>query len=173
MGTENGYTFHPQKIPPYDAFGMCNPFYIGPILPSGIMPYEKGCTRGGRGGGVPAGGGLVGEGPGGGKGSLAQLLGSNLPTCWDKNVLEVVLEKDDRGMFMVSQEDCACARLLAKLGIDQRPGVHLETVQICPTVTIQEPLKRHFQNTPYLSQSDNFSIFGGCPEFGNFQNFSF
>ena len=64
---------------------------------------------------------------------MAQLLGSNLPTCWDKNVLEVVLEKDDRGMFMVSQEDCACARLLAKLGIDQRPGVHLETVQICPT----------------------------------------
>ena len=45
LGTENGYTFHPQKIPPYNAFGMCNPFYIGPILPSGILPYEIGWYR--------------------------------------------------------------------------------------------------------------------------------
>ena len=42
FGTENGYTFHPQKIPPYNSLGMCNPFYIGPILPSGILPYEIG-----------------------------------------------------------------------------------------------------------------------------------
>ena len=42
LGTENGYTFHPHKIPPYNAFGMCNPFYKGPILQSGILPYEKG-----------------------------------------------------------------------------------------------------------------------------------
>ena len=46
LGTEIGYTFHPQKIPPYNAFGMCNPFYIGPILPSGILPYEIGWDRG-------------------------------------------------------------------------------------------------------------------------------
>ena len=24
LGTENGYTFHPQTIPPYNALGMCN-----------------------------------------------------------------------------------------------------------------------------------------------------
>ena len=36
-------------------------------------------------------------------------------------------------------------------------------------VTIQEPLTRRFQNTPYFSQSDNFSIVGECPKFGNFQ----
>ena len=39
--------------------------------------------------------------------------------------------------------------------------------------TIQEPLTRPFQNTPYFSQGDNFSIFDGCPKFGNFQNYSF
>ena len=38
-------------------------------------------------------------------------------------------------------------------------------------ITIQEPLTRPFQNTPYFSQSDNFSIFDGCPKFRNFQNF--
>ena len=27
------------------------------------------------------------------------------------------------------------------------------------------------QNTPYLGQSDDFSAFGGCAKFGNFQNF--
>ena len=28
FGTVNGYTFHPQKIPPYNAFGMCNPLSL-------------------------------------------------------------------------------------------------------------------------------------------------
>ena len=62
--------------------------------------------------------------------SWAQLLGSSLPSNWDKNVLEVILQKDDRGAFNVSDEDCA--RLMKKLGLDQRPGIHVETVQICP-----------------------------------------
>ena len=66
----------------------------------------------------------------GGK-SFAEVLGSNLPTNLTKNILEVVLEKDDKGAFMVSDEDCA--RLLRKLGLDPTPGVQVEGVQICPT----------------------------------------
>ena len=74
--------------------------------------------------------GSSGVGPGSSRITWAQRLGSNLPSTWSKNVLEVVLEKDDRGAFIVNEEDCA--KLLTKLGIDQRPGVHLEMVQICP-----------------------------------------
>ena len=36
--------------------------------------------------------------------------------------------------------------------------------------TIQEPLERGFQNTPYFGQTDNFSTVGGSPKFGFFQN---
>ena len=39
--------------------------------------------------------------------------------------------------------------------------------------TIQEPLQKAFQNTPYLGQSDDFRTFGGFPKFGNFQNFNY
>ena len=38
--------------------------------------------------------------------------------------------------------------------------------------TIQEPLERGFQNTPYFGQSDNFSTFDGFAKFRNFQNFN-
>ena len=31
--------------------------------------------------------------------------------------------------------------------------------------TIEEPMARGFQNTPYLNQSDNLSTFGVCPKF--------
>ena len=63
--------------------------------------------------------------------SWAQLLGSSLPTSLNKNILEVVLEKDQRGGFAVSHEDCA--RLMRKIGLDQRPGMHVECVHICPS----------------------------------------
>ena len=46
------------------------------------------------------------------------------------NVLEVVLEKESRGSFAVS--DAECAKFLGKLGLDLRPGVVVEGVQICP-----------------------------------------
>ena len=62
--------------------------------------------------------------------SYAALLSSNLPSTWNKNVLEIVLEKDMRGSFNVSEIDCA--KVLRKLGLDNRPGVHVESVQICP-----------------------------------------
>ena len=67
---------------------------------------------------------------GGGERSWAQLLGSSLPSTLDKNILQVVLFKDDRGPYIVSEEDCA--RLMRKISLDQRPGVHVEGAQICP-----------------------------------------
>ena len=76
--------------------------------------------------------GAVGAGgKGGNKTSWAQLLGNSIPSSWDKNVIEVVLQKDDRGAFNVSDEDCS--RLIRKLGLDPRPGVHVEGVQVCPS----------------------------------------
>ena len=39
--------------------------------------------------------------------------------------------------------------------------------------TIQEPLEKGFQNTPYFGQSDDFRTFGGFPKFRNFQNFDY
>ena len=57
-------------------------------------------------------------------------MGSSLLSSLNKNVLEVYLEKDERGAFLVSENDCA--RLMRKIGLDQRPGVHVEGVQICP-----------------------------------------
>ena len=34
--------------------------------------------------------------------------------------------------------------------------------------TIQEPLQKDFQNTPYFVQSDDFRTIGGFPKFRNF-----
>ena len=62
--------------------------------------------------------------------SWASLLGGNLPTRNDNNVMEIVLEKDEKGSFNASDEEVAKA--LQKLGADLRPGVHIEGVQICP-----------------------------------------
>ena len=71
----------------------------------------------GEAGGVNGPGGETQSAWRGGK-SFAEVLGSNLPTNLTKNILEVVLEKDEKGVFMVSEEDCA--RLLRKLGLDTR-----------------------------------------------------
>ena len=62
--------------------------------------------------------------------SWAERLRSTLPTSWNKNVLEVILEKDGRGSFLVSENDCA--RMLRKIGLDMTPGAQVEGVQICP-----------------------------------------
>ena len=79
-------------------------------------------------GGTPNGG--IGASGRGGR-SWAELLGSSLPTGLEKNILEVVLEKDEKGPFLVSEAECA--RLMSKIGVDQRPGVHVESIQICPS----------------------------------------
>ena len=76
-------------------------------------------------------GGEDGPGPTRKGTSWAEMLGNSIPSSLNKNILEVVLEKDDRGAFAVSEEDCS--RLLRKLGLDQRPGVQVEEVQICPS----------------------------------------
>ena len=62
--------------------------------------------------------------------SWASLLGENIPTRNSKNVMEIMLEKDVKGAFNVSDEEVA--KVLQKLGADLRPGVHIESVQICP-----------------------------------------
>ena len=62
--------------------------------------------------------------------SWASVLGTGLPQRSDNNVLEVVLEKDQRGSFTVSETECV--NMMCKLGLDPRPGVHVEGVQICP-----------------------------------------
>ena len=62
--------------------------------------------------------------------SWAQVLGSTLPTRFNKNVLEIVLDKDSKGAFNVSDHDCS--RVMKKLGIDLVPGAQVEGVQICP-----------------------------------------
>ena len=93
-----------------------------------------------------------GEDPGGrseqqerGGKSWAQLLGSTLPSLMNKNILEVVLEKDQRGAFVVSEQDCA--RFMRRIGLDQHPGGDLDCVQICPNgrgvifITLKETVK--------------------------------
>ena len=63
--------------------------------------------------------------------SWAERLGSSLPSRVNRNILEVVLEKDERGAFIVKEEECA--RLMQKIGLDLRPGAQVEEVQICPS----------------------------------------
>ena len=72
--------------------------------------------------------GLVDTGPP--KKSFAAVLGGNLPKRDDKNVLEVVLEKEERGSFSVTETECV--KLMRKLGLDVRPGIQVEGVQLCP-----------------------------------------
>ena len=48
------------------------------------------------------------------KESWASVLGRSAYPAQNKNVLEVILEKDTRGAFVVS--DIECARLINKLG---------------------------------------------------------
>ena len=66
-----------------------------------------------------------------GRRSWAAVLGRSAPYIQCKNVLEIVLQKEGRGSFIVSESECA--RLLGKLGLDLRPNVHVEGVQICPS----------------------------------------
>ena len=66
----------------------------------------------------------------GGNKTWASVFGKSLAPSLEKNVLEVILEKDSIGRFSVS--DSECSNLLGRLGLDQRPGVQIEEVQICP-----------------------------------------
>ena len=63
--------------------------------------------------------------------SWAERLGSSLPATLNKNILEVVLEKDTRGAFFVKEEECA--RMMKKIGLDPHPGVQVDGVKICPS----------------------------------------
>ena len=65
------------------------------------------------------------------KETWADVLGRSLTQRQSKNVLEVILEKDFKGSFVVSETECA--RLLVKIGLDIRPGAQIDGVQICPS----------------------------------------
>ena len=84
----------------------------------------------GDGGEHVPGGGMVNNAAGKSRGSWAEVLGSTLSPGLNKNILEIVLEKDQRGAYIVSDHDCA--RVMNKIGLDMRPGVNVESVQICP-----------------------------------------
>ena len=60
----------------------------------------------------------------------AKMLGSTLPNRLNKNILEIVLEKDEKGAFNVSDQDCI--RVMRKIGLEITPGVQVEEIQICP-----------------------------------------
>ena len=60
----------------------------------------------------------------------AKMLGSTLPNRLNKNNLQIVLEKDEKGAFIVSDQECM--RVMRKIGLDITPGVQVEEVQICP-----------------------------------------
>lgn len=62
--------------------------------------------------------------------SWAERLGSSLPTSANKNLLEVLLEKDTKGPFQVSEEDVA--RLMRKIGFEPHSQGQVEAIQICP-----------------------------------------
>ena len=62
--------------------------------------------------------------------SWASVLSRGLTPSCDNNVLEVVLDKESKGAFSVSDIDCC--NLIRRLGLDQRPGVQVQGVQICP-----------------------------------------
>ena len=62
--------------------------------------------------------------------SWASVLGGGLPSRVDNNVLEVILEKDVRDYLIVKESECA--HIMGKLGLDPRPDIHVEGVQICP-----------------------------------------
>ena len=76
----------------------------------------------------PPGGGA--EGRSSEKKTWATVLGGTMLSRKDDNVLEVILEKDSRGAFVVKEAECA--KMMRRLGLDQRPGVHVLGVQICP-----------------------------------------
>ena len=95
--------------------------------------------------------------PGTGYRSWAERLRSTLPTSWNKNVLEVILEKDGRGSFLVNENDCA--RMLKKIGLDMTPGTQVEGVQICPNGRgiILITLKKEVPIDPYCGH-DVFEV---------------
>ena len=70
------------------------------------------------------------KGTGAIKKTWASVLGKNLAPTLDNNVLEVVLEKDTRGSFNVTEDEGA--NLIRRLGLDPRPGVQVVGIQICP-----------------------------------------
>ena len=64
------------------------------------------------------------------KKSWSSVLGASVPLRDNNNVLVGSLQKDNRGAFNVNESECF--NMMRKLGLDTRPGIHVEGVQICP-----------------------------------------
>ena len=58
--------------------------------------------------------------------SWAAVLEKSLVRISNKNVLEVILKKDFRGSFVVSQLECP--KFLMKLGLDMRQGGPIDAI---------------------------------------------
>ena len=84
-------------------------------------------------------------------GSWASVTGNSY-TDSDKNVMDIVLEKDSRGAYKVSESEVA--HVLQKLGADLRPGVQVEAVQICPMGknVIQVVLKKDISMDRFINK---------------------
>ena len=81
--------------------------------------------------------------------SWAKHVGDCVPNQLNKNILEVILEKDNRGPFNVSESECA--KLIERLGINLLPGGEVEGVQLCPNGRgiILITLKDHIESEKY------------------------
>ena len=84
------------------------------------------------------------------KNSWAAVLERSLVRTTNKNVLEVVLEKDFTGSFVVSQLECA--KFLSKLGLDMKSDGQIDAVQICP----------NGRGTIYITLKDNVDLNRYC-----------
>ena len=82
--------------------------------------------------------------------SWANLASKKCPQRLDKNVMEIVLEKDVRGVYNVN--DSEAARVLQKLGVDIK--THAEMVQICPLGrnVIQVTLKQNVDISKFFNK---------------------
>ena len=85
----------------------------------------------------------------GGSHSWASLSSKGSHLRLNKNVMEILLEKDVRGAFSVNESEAA--RVIQKLGVDIQS--HAEMVQICPLGrnVIQVTLKQNVDMSKFIN----------------------
>ena len=86
----------------------------------------------------------------GGRHSWASLASKGSHIRLNKNVMEILLEKDVRGAFSVNESEAA--RVIQKLGVDIQS--HAEMVQICPLGrnVIQVTLKQNVDMSKFINK---------------------
>ena len=83
------------------------------------------------------------------KETFASVLERSIVPSLNRNVLEVILEKDLKGSFIVTESECA--KFLSKLGLNLSSG-HVEAVQICP----------NGRGVLYITLKENIEISNYC-----------